>query len=232
MENAKQKMKSVRWIEYWIACRAFAKQTNLPFSIFHFPFSILILSLLITTAATAQVTRAERDSANATPVSGITSDTVGKIKGQGLSRHQKAALYSAALPGLGQIYNRQYWKLPIVYGAAATLTYFIVTNNRSYQAYNNELIFRLDNVTKDTPEPRSRFTTLTNLQVIRLRDRYRRDRDFSIIIAGLVYLLQIADAHVFSHLLSFNVSDDLSLKAQPAVHPGGAVVLSLNLSFK
>ena len=185
--------------------------------------------LLFTLPVQAQNTRAEADSARATPVAGITSDTVGKKKGEGFSRHQRAALYSAILPGLGQAYNRQYWKLPIVYGAAATLTFFLVNNNNSYQAYRSEVIYRLDNPGKIEGR---RFANLSDLQVLRLRDRYRRDRDFTIIISGLVYLLQIADAHVFSHLLEYNVSDDLSLRTQPVIHPGGAIGLSLNLSLR
>ena len=162
------------------------------------------------------------------------ADTLGKviIEEKGLSRHQRAALYSAILPGLGQAYNRQYYKLPIIYGAAITLGYFLVTNQQAYALYRDELIYRLDTRTDANPDPRLRFTSLTQLQVLRLRDRYRRDRDFTIIISGLIYLLQIADAHVFSHLLDFNVSNDLSIHTRPAMHPGGAAGLSLTLSIR
>lgn len=123
-------------------------------------------------------------------------------------RPQKAALYSALLPGAGQVYNREAWKVPIVYAGLGVLAYFWVSNGKAYNKWNNVLKARADSAIP-APFYQGRYDTR---QLIQIRDFYRRNRDFTIILTGLTYLLQIADAHVFAHLKGFNVNDDLALK--------------------
>lgn len=121
----------------------------------------------------------------------------------------KAAFYSAIFPGLGQIYNKRYWKLPIVYGALGISTYFIINNNRLYNEYRAEYKNRLLGI-NDPNHPT--FSKLSTESVIRGQKFYQRNRDLSILITAGLYLLNIVDANVDAHLLQFNVNDDLSLK--------------------
>ena len=148
----------------------------------------------------------------------------------------RAVLYSAVFPGLGQIYNRKYWKVPIVYGGFVGFTYAITWNNKNLQdcgeAYK-DLSYDLINY-KDEPEnwhqswqnfvapgvnPEVRFNENFKTQLKRWRDLYRRNRDFSIIIAAGFYLICMADAYVDAQLFDFDISTDLSLRVEPVVSP-------------
>ncbi len=129
----------------------------------------------------------------------------------------KAAFYSAVLPGLGQAYNKKYWKIPIVYGALGTGVYFYVRNTNEYNRYRDAYKSRLAGLTSDE------FYDINNSGVIpgspdvsdeALRDAqefYQRNRDLSILITVGLYLLNIIDANVDAHLKQYNVNDDLTL---------------------
>ena len=123
---------------------------------------------------------------------------------------RKAAMYSAMLPGLGQIYNRKYWKLPIVYAGFGTLGYFIGFNNIRFrefkQAYKDFPDYKLD-----YPYP------LTLEQIDRAMIYYKRWRDLSILGTLGFYLFQIIDATVDAHLINWEVGDDLSFNLEPAL---------------
>lgn len=114
----------------------------------------------------------------------------------------------ALLPGGGQIYNRRYWKLPIVYGGIGTLVYLSIDNRQKYQCYRQSYLAVVDSDpnTVNTCDP-----NLTDAQLKILRDAYRQQYEYS--VAGLIgfYGLTILDAFVDAHLSSFDVSDDLSL---------------------
>ena len=130
----------------------------------------------------------------------------------------KAAFYSAILPGLGQAYNKRYWKIPIVYGAMGAGVYFIIDNNKKYNQYRNEYKKRLANGgTIDTSDPT--YGNLTTESVIRGQKFYQKNRDLSVLITAGLYILNIVDANVDAHLLQFNVSDDLSLKPDLQTNP-------------
>lgn len=142
---------------------------------------------------------------------------------------KKAARLSALLPGLGQAYNKKYWKIPVVYAALGTSTYFIINNNQEYQKYRNAYIARTDN--DSTTVTSLRFTT----ENIRLRrEYYHRNLELSVIITAGLYILNIVDAAVDAHLFYFDVSDDLSVRLQPEVRsftPGrynGGIKISLS----
>jgi len=121
----------------------------------------------------------------------------------------KAAMYSALVPGLGQIYNERYWKLPIIYGAAGVLIYAFDFNNDRYNKYKNAY------ADMDAGKITS-FEGFTDKEVLlRLKDNYRRNRDLNVIVMAGVYLLNVVDATVDAHLFDYDISDDLSLNIQP-----------------
>ena len=129
---------------------------------------------------------------------------------------KKAALYSAILPGLGQAYNKKYWKIGVLYAAEGLMGYFIIDNNKQYKLYKNAYSIRLD----DDSNTVDQFTdTYADEDLRLLKNFYRRNRDLSYIVAGMIYVLNIVDASVDAHLFYFNVNDDLSLKISPAINP-------------
>ncbi len=122
----------------------------------------------------------------------------------------KAAILSAALPGLGQIYNRQYWKVPIIYGAFLGLFHGIRYNHELYSDFTNALIEQRAGNPTGTLAANFDESTLT-----RNRDRFRRDRDFLIILTVAAYLVNVVEAHVAAHLHEFQVNEGLSLNLEP-----------------
>ena len=126
---------------------------------------------------------------------------------------KKATLLSTFLPGAGQVYNKKAWKVPIIYAGFAGMAYLIKFNNDNYHKYNDALIARNDgdSTTVDT-EFKDKYSD-ENLAT--LQDYYRSNRDLSIIVTSLIYVLNIIDAHVDAHLYTFNVNDNLSIKVEP-----------------
>ncbi|MBC7389285.1 MAG: hypothetical protein H7329_08755, partial [Opitutaceae bacterium] len=153
------------------------------------------------------------------------SDTTFKTKKHSAKR---ATLYSAVVPGLGQIYNRQYYKPPIIVGLGVLFAYLIIDNNINYVEINKDLEKRDDNKLSTTyntlafpsskydqydasnPDRNKQSRTYDDIGLRNLRDSYRRDRDFYIILATLTYALNIVDAAVFAHLREFEVNDKLT----------------------
>lgn len=139
-----------------------------------------------------------------------------------------AVWLAAVVPGLGQIYNRQYWKLPIVYGGAMGLAYAITWNNQMYIDYRKAYLDLID------PDPTTNYylhvlkEDETSVQQNRsqrertLKDKqetYLRNRDLSIIFTGVLYLLTLIDAYVDAQMADYDISPDLSLQVAPAVLP-------------
>jgi hypothetical protein len=142
----------------------------------------------------------------------------------------KAAFYSAILPGLGQAYNGKYWKIPIVYAAMGTGIYFYITNNRNYNRYRRAYKRRLAGFTDDEFQ----FVVTDNDALIDAQEFYQRNRDLSLLLTVVAYVLNIVDANVDAHLLQFNVSDDLSLRPhidQNDVDFSRNLGLTLNFKF-
>ncbi len=121
---------------------------------------------------------------------------------------KRAAIYSAILPGTGQIYNKKYWKTPIVYAAFGTIGYFIHDNNNQYKEYREAYKIRMSGNPNLTDKFADKYTD-ENLKI--MRDYYRRNIELSVIIATVVYALNIIDASVDAHLFKFDVSEDLSI---------------------
>lgn len=118
----------------------------------------------------------------------------------------KAAFYSAVFPGMGQVYNKKYWKLPLVYGALGTTIYFYISNNRKYHQYRDAYKRRLEGFNDDS------FTYLDNSRLISAQKFYQKNRDLSALLTGLFYILNIVDANVDAHLMQFNVNEKLTVK--------------------
>lgn len=118
----------------------------------------------------------------------------------------KAAFYSAVLPGLGQAYNKKYWKIPLVYGALGTGIYFYSTNNTKYHQYRDAYKRRLAGYNDDD------FQYLDDSRLIAGQRFYQRNRDISIIVTAAFYVLNIVDANIDAHFSQFNVNDKLSLR--------------------
>jgi hypothetical protein len=126
----------------------------------------------------------------------------------------RAGLYSAMIPGMGQIHNGQYWKLPVIYGGLAFTGYLIDFNNRQYSRYRRAHDLLSDGNPDTVDEFNGRYTE-ANLKYY--RDAYRRSRDYAILFTALVYVLNIIDANVFAHLKDFDVSDNISMRMHPAL---------------
>ena len=140
----------------------------------------------------------------------------------------KAAFYSAVLPGLGQAYNKKYWKIPLVYGAIGTSLYFYIDSNKKYHQFRDAYKRRLEGYTDDE------FSYLDNSRLIAGQKFYQRNRDFSTLFIVGFYVLNIIDANVDAALMQFNVDDRLSIK--PALYQNSFnyktnVGLSLNYNF-
>lgn len=141
----------------------------------------------------------------------------------------KAAMYSAVLPGLGQVYNGESWKLPIVLSGGIVIGHFISNNHQLYTAFNNAMIADLDN-SAETVNPFPLFSR-TSLQ--RNRDFYRRNRDFLMIVGIAYYMLNIVEAHIAAHLKEFSVNEDLSIQFKPSFEPlpTGSTVIGVGFSI-
>ncbi len=125
---------------------------------------------------------------------------------------------SAILPGLGQAYNKKYWKMPIVYAALGGSIYGISFNNSKYQLYKNAYLLRIDgdpNTVDDFDPSAGGAEVYTEGQLRTLQDYYRNNRDLSVIVTAVVYAVNILDAYVDAHLFYFDVSDDLSARWMP-----------------
>ncbi|MFI3281080.1 MAG: DUF5683 domain-containing protein [Rikenellaceae bacterium] len=135
---------------------------------------------------------------------------------------KKATTLAMICPGAGQIYNKSYWRLPIVIGMFASTIYVYDWNNRGYQRFKTAYTLRLDfdNNPENYPNGTSidEFNGAYSASLLQsYRDSYRRNRDFAIILTGAAYLLQVLDAHVDAHLKNFDITDDLTLNIEPTI---------------
>ncbi|MCC8144089.1 MAG: DUF5683 domain-containing protein [Tannerellaceae bacterium] len=155
----------------------------------------------------------------------------------------RAVIYSAIFPGLGQIYNKQYWKLPIVYGGFMGCLYAVTWNNKNYKDYRDAYFDierdrirwnALEDDKKDSFDPKASWTVLlpssTSVEsaltsttfsdnLKRRKDYFRRYRDLSILITVGVYAICIIDAYIDAELFDFDISPDLTMRVEPVVTP-------------
>jgi hypothetical protein len=147
---------------------------------------------------------------------------------------RKALLYAAIVPGLGQVYNKKYWKLPLVYGGFLSIGLQINKYNDFYLLYREQLFYNLTHGREDETDQHP-ITLAQTGQLRRAVDRAQRERDFWIIMMGTLYILQIVDAHVDAHLKEFDLNPNLRVSLQPVIDSdsmlGRQTGLSLTLKF-
>lgn len=180
-------------------------------------FSVLFaFYLLFSVSCFAQETEINVSKKDSIPV-----ETKFKITKDTIHKHspRTAAIRSAILPGLGQIYNKKYWKLPIVYGALGTCAGVFVYNLQWYKRTRFAYTTLATNDVANFPNvhPKLQFLINRNDQstLQYLRNQYRRDIDYSVLFFLLLWGLNVVDATVDAHLKSFDVSPDLSLQFKP-----------------
>jgi hypothetical protein len=140
---------------------------------------------------------------------------------------RKALLFSAILPGSGQVYNKKYWKVPLVYGAILLTVLPVKFYNDNYTMFKNQLfavvnypdptrgqIVTLDNLLAASPKQLA-TSNFTKQQLEDLANSNRRNRDYFVIITGFIYILQLVDAHVDAHLKEFKINPKLQVKLEP-----------------
>jgi hypothetical protein len=134
---------------------------------------------------------------------------------------KRAALYNALLPGLGQVYNKQYWKLPILYGGFATAAVLINQQSRNYNKFQTAYIYRTDNnpSTIDTFEAKGLYSAT---DLLTQRTQARSNLDKLGVYTTVWYFLGIIDAMASAHLRNFDISKDLSMKTMPMIEPNYA----------
>lgn len=146
---------------------------------------------------------------------------------------RKAILYAAIMPGLGQVYNKKYWKLPLVYGGFYAIGYYINAYNNLYTEYKGYLFENIEAGRGENVENPTINRTTGQLRTI--VDKARRERDFMIILLGGMYLLQMVDAHVDSHLKEFDLNPNLQVSIEPSMRQdawtGRTAGLSLIVRF-
>ena len=124
----------------------------------------------------------------------------------------RATMYSALLPGLGQIYNGELFKVPIYWGGLLVSSHLLVKYNTNYKRFK-----RIHNEATSTDPEISGNVPINGETAKWYRDVYRRYRDYSIVATVLVYALQVLDANVFAYMHDFEVTDDISMNIEPAL---------------
>jgi len=148
---------------------------------------------------------------------GVTFEEVTKKENINPLAPSKAAFYSAILPGLGQIYNKRYWKAPIVWGALGTSIYVYSFNNTEYRRARNAFKRRLAGFTDDEFSREDGTPIISDEALQEAQESSQRDRDLALVISIALYALNIIDANVDSHLKQYNVSDDLAVDFNPYI---------------
>jgi hypothetical protein len=167
---------------------------------------------------------------------------------------RKATLMAMALPGLGQLYNDHWWKLPILYGGAGAAVYGFNWNNRQYKLYRDAFVEFTMYMTAKAEDPDLAYPkpngwdklfkpggTAENINPQTFQDilqknknYFKRDRDLLLIVMGGIYVLQILDATVFAHFYEYEISEDLSMYVLPAIKydPGGGGMTGVSFTLR
>ncbi len=186
--------------------------------------NIILLTILFLTGTNLQAQLIDADTLQ------VTQQLTEQEAEEEVHSPRKATMYSAILPGLGQAYNKKYWKIPLIYIGFGTIGYFINWNNENYQLFrvgyqhltdgNPETqdylkIEAVRRINYDVDNPTD-FNNLKNA-LSRRQDYYRRNRDLLIISFVGFYGLNIIDASVDAHLFDFDIGDDLTMNWQPSM---------------
>jgi hypothetical protein len=150
-----------------------------------------------------------------------TSDTSILTKRTFVPNPKKSGMYSALLPGAGQFYNRQYWKIPVIYAGFAVVGYFFNYNQTNYNNFHTAYISRIAHASSPVDKYANLYT-LDNLK--QLQDEYQKDLDLTVLIGGIGYILQVMDAVVYAYLHNFDISRDISMHMLPVKTPSGSTI--------
>lgn len=134
---------------------------------------------------------------------------------------------SALVPGLGQVYNQKYWKVPIIYAGFTGLLYYANYNNFIYKKYKNSYDIKLRIANGETGLV-DNYENLSSDNLEQVMQNWRRYRDLMYISIGLLYVAQILDANVDAHLFDFDMSEDLTLHVEPLLEPIGPLAQTNN----
>lgn len=144
---------------------------------------------------------------------------------------RKALLYSAVLPGMGQVYNKKYWKVPLVYGGLVGLILVVDFYNQKGNQFRNDLFDLLNSPAGTIKSPNG----FTEAQLRNGIEVARRQRDYFMIFTGFMYLLQMIDAHVDAHLKEFDLNPKLKVSIEPMMdnhyYTGTSTGVSIKLRF-
>ena len=169
---------------------------------------------------------------------GSLMDGVVSFKSEKEPNPGRATIYSALLPGLGQIYNGELFKVPIYWGCLMGSIYFLSTNHTNYVRFK-----RIHNEATNPDPAISGSVPISGETAKWYRDVYRRYRDYSIVATAAFYLLQVIDANVFAYMNDFEVDDNISMNIEPAViapnnayammpYDGGQSAIGLRLGIR
>ena len=132
---------------------------------------------------------------------------------------KKALILSAVLPGAGQVYNRQAWKIPIIYAAIGGVGYYTYSNYTQMKLYKEEYLYRVNNDGATLHPNDADISNAPTSNIYNMYETYNKTFQLSVIIAAAVYGINLLDAYVFGHLFDFQISDDLSLNVMPGLNP-------------
>ena len=129
------------------------------------------------------------------------------------------AMCWSLLPGAGQVYNHQAWKIPIIYGGFAAMGYFISYNYQRMAMFKDEYLYRVAN---DGTPALADYASYPTSNILSLYNSYNRNFQLMVIITVGIYALNLVDAYVFGHLFDFQIDDNLSLAMTPTLLPGAS----------
>ena len=189
-------------------------------------FRCFIFFLFITATLGRSYAQSNATISSSNPGVIVSSDSIKKTPPDSLiKKHdpRKATRRSAIIPGWGQAYNREYWKIPLVYGALAIPAGLFVYNNNWYKktkyAYEAKYNAEVNNDTTGLAAIDPQLKGLSTASLQSYRNSFRRDRDYSILFFLLAWGLNVVDATVYGHLKDFDVSNDLSMNVKPIFNP-------------
>ena len=212
---------------------SFSKRPNTCYTFLAFSISLLLSSGSLSAQEPDSLDRtAPTDTIRPAPVTKMTRyDSLSKKHSP-----KKAAIRSAIIPGWGQIYNKKYWKLPIVYGALGTCGVIFAYNLKNYNetrfAYRVKYNMRVNGTDSNLfARIRPHLKPLPEISLQNYRNQFRKDIDYSVLVFLLLWGLNVVDAAVDAHLKAFDVSPDLSFHVKPG-YSGLAGTNGLSLVMK
>ncbi|RNC84853.1 MAG: hypothetical protein ED556_09725 [Winogradskyella sp.] len=192
---------------------------------------LVLIALLFSVSMSSQI---KRDSTVNTSVEELNLDKALLVKREiDPLRPSKAAFYSAILPGLGQVYNKKYWKVPIVVTLITGGILIYDFNNGEYNRYRDAFKRRLAGFTDDEFFGNGTTPIISDDGLIRAQRQFRRNRDIALLLTIGFYALNIIDANVDAHLLQFNVDENLAMRPHFQYNPmEDSSDLGVTLNFK